>query len=323
MCFFEVGDGKGTLLQFDYDHPPKPPKPNTIWHLGKIVFNKTYWRHGAAGPHLAVVGATRAPRPAGARPAYNRDVNRLHRRARSRERPRLPPVLRPGPARRRRPRTGPPSSMPTVASTSTPPVGRSSSTSAMAGSEIAEAVADQLGRLAYAHGSAFTTEALERYAAEVGEHLPVDEPYLYPVSGGSEAIESALKLARGDAAGPRRGRPRAGLRALGQLPRQHARARWTCPGASRCAGRTRAGWAASVTCPRRTRTAGGLPGSRALAHGRRARGRAGRGDPRGGPADRRRVRRRADRGRHAGRRRAARTATGRRSPRSAGGTACC
>ena len=43
MCFFEVGDGKGTLLQFDYDHPPKPPKPGKIWHLGKIVFNKTYW----------------------------------------------------------------------------------------------------------------------------------------------------------------------------------------------------------------------------------------------------------------------------------------
>jgi sulfide:quinone oxidoreductase len=43
MCFFEIGDGKGTLLQFDYDHPPKPPKPNRFWHLGKIVFNKTYW----------------------------------------------------------------------------------------------------------------------------------------------------------------------------------------------------------------------------------------------------------------------------------------
>jgi sulfide:quinone oxidoreductase len=43
MCFFEIGDGKGTLLQFDYENPPKPPKPNRIWHLGKIVFNKTYW----------------------------------------------------------------------------------------------------------------------------------------------------------------------------------------------------------------------------------------------------------------------------------------
>ena len=43
MCFFEIGGGKGTLLRFDYDHPPKPPKPNRLWHLGKVVFNKTYW----------------------------------------------------------------------------------------------------------------------------------------------------------------------------------------------------------------------------------------------------------------------------------------
>jgi sulfide:quinone oxidoreductase len=43
MCFFEIGDDKGTLLQFDYDNPPQPPKPNRLWHLGKVVFNKTYW----------------------------------------------------------------------------------------------------------------------------------------------------------------------------------------------------------------------------------------------------------------------------------------
>jgi sulfide:quinone oxidoreductase len=43
MCFFEIGDGKGTLLQFDYEHPPRPPKPNQLWRLGKVVFNKTYW----------------------------------------------------------------------------------------------------------------------------------------------------------------------------------------------------------------------------------------------------------------------------------------
>jgi adenosylmethionine-8-amino-7-oxononanoate aminotransferase len=30
----------------------------------------------------------------------------------------------------------------------------------------------------------------------VGRHLPVDDPAIYPVSGGSEAIETALKLAR-------------------------------------------------------------------------------------------------------------------------------
>jgi sulfide:quinone oxidoreductase len=43
MCFFEIGDGKGTLLRFDYNHPPRPPRPNRIWHLGKVLFNKTYW----------------------------------------------------------------------------------------------------------------------------------------------------------------------------------------------------------------------------------------------------------------------------------------
>jgi adenosylmethionine-8-amino-7-oxononanoate aminotransferase len=62
--------------------------------------------------------------------------------------------------------------------------------------EIADAMAAQAGRLAYAHGSAFTTEPLEAYAAEVGPRLPIDDPAIYPVSGGSEAIESALKLAR-------------------------------------------------------------------------------------------------------------------------------
>ncbi len=62
--------------------------------------------------------------------------------------------------------------------------------------EIAAAMADQAGRLAYAHGSAFTNEPLERYAAAVGPHLPMDEPVIYPVSGGSEAVETALKLAR-------------------------------------------------------------------------------------------------------------------------------
>ncbi|HEV7605378.1 MAG TPA: aspartate aminotransferase family protein [Candidatus Limnocylindrales bacterium] len=62
--------------------------------------------------------------------------------------------------------------------------------------EIAAAMADQAGRLAYAHGSAFTTEPLEAYAREVAVHLPLDDPAIYPVSGGSEAIETALKLAR-------------------------------------------------------------------------------------------------------------------------------
>jgi hypothetical protein len=62
--------------------------------------------------------------------------------------------------------------------------------------EIAEAIADQVARVSYAHGSAFTNEPLERYAAELGPHLPLQDPAIYPVSGGSEAMETALKLAR-------------------------------------------------------------------------------------------------------------------------------
>ena len=62
--------------------------------------------------------------------------------------------------------------------------------------EIAEVMADQAARLAYVHGSAFTTEVLETYAAELGPRLPLDAPAIYPVSGGSEAMETAVKLAR-------------------------------------------------------------------------------------------------------------------------------
>jgi adenosylmethionine-8-amino-7-oxononanoate aminotransferase len=61
---------------------------------------------------------------------------------------------------------------------------------------IAHVLGEQSARLTYAHGSMFTTEPLEAYAAEIGPRLPVDEPAIYPVSGGSEAIETALKLAR-------------------------------------------------------------------------------------------------------------------------------
>ncbi len=62
--------------------------------------------------------------------------------------------------------------------------------------EVAAVMAAQAGRIAYAHGTAFTTEALEAYAADLATILPLDAPAVYPVSGGSEAIETALKMAR-------------------------------------------------------------------------------------------------------------------------------
>jgi adenosylmethionine-8-amino-7-oxononanoate aminotransferase len=61
---------------------------------------------------------------------------------------------------------------------------------------VIEALADQARRVAYAHGTAFTSEALEGYAAELAPLLPMEDPRIYPVSGGSEAVETALKLAR-------------------------------------------------------------------------------------------------------------------------------
>jgi adenosylmethionine-8-amino-7-oxononanoate aminotransferase len=54
----------------------------------------------------------------------------------------------------------------------------------------------QLRRTQYVHGTMFTTEAVESYADEVAGVLPVDDARIYPVSGGSEAVETALKMAR-------------------------------------------------------------------------------------------------------------------------------
>src|SRR5207245_5575708 len=50
---------------------------------------------------------------------------------------------------------------------------------------IAAAMSEQAGRIAYAHGTQFTTEPLERYAAEIAPLLPMDGAHIYPVSGGS------------------------------------------------------------------------------------------------------------------------------------------
>ena len=61
---------------------------------------------------------------------------------------------------------------------------------------VARVMAEQAGRVAYAHGTAFTSEPLERYAAALAPHLPLADAAIYPVSGGSEAMESALKLVR-------------------------------------------------------------------------------------------------------------------------------
>ncbi|MEX0833738.1 MAG: aspartate aminotransferase family protein [Actinomycetota bacterium] len=62
--------------------------------------------------------------------------------------------------------------------------------------EILKAMCEQADRLSYVHASAFTTEALEAYAEELAPVLPFESPFVYPVSGGSEAVETAFKMAR-------------------------------------------------------------------------------------------------------------------------------
>jgi len=61
---------------------------------------------------------------------------------------------------------------------------------------VTEAIKVQLERLAYAHTSFFTTDVAERLADHLIEHAPAGLSHVYFVSGGSEAIEAALKMAR-------------------------------------------------------------------------------------------------------------------------------
>ena len=61
---------------------------------------------------------------------------------------------------------------------------------------VIDAISEQLARTQYVHPTAFTTDAVEAYADEVAGILPIEDARLYPVSGGSEAVETALKMAR-------------------------------------------------------------------------------------------------------------------------------
>ena len=62
--------------------------------------------------------------------------------------------------------------------------------------EIAAAMARQAEQAAYVHGTQFTSDVLEEYARRLAPHVPIDGARLYLVSGGSEANETAVKMAR-------------------------------------------------------------------------------------------------------------------------------
>ena len=62
--------------------------------------------------------------------------------------------------------------------------------------DVLAAMRRQLDALAYAHTAFFTTEVAERLADRLIEDAPPGLSHVYLVSGGSEAIEAALKMAR-------------------------------------------------------------------------------------------------------------------------------
>jgi len=62
--------------------------------------------------------------------------------------------------------------------------------------EVTAAIKAQLDQLAYAHTSFFTSEPAEALADLLIEHAPKGLERVYLVSGGSEAVEAAIKLAR-------------------------------------------------------------------------------------------------------------------------------
>ncbi|GAB7549134.1 aspartate aminotransferase family protein [Cupriavidus sp. 8B] len=59
-----------------------------------------------------------------------------------------------------------------------------------------EAIKQQVDTIAYAHTSFFTTEVSETLADTLVQAAPGDLNHVYFVSGGSEAVEAALKIAR-------------------------------------------------------------------------------------------------------------------------------
>ena len=81
--------------------------------------------------------------------------------------------------------------------------------------DITRAIKDQLDKLAYAHTGFFTNEPQEALADHLAANAPSGLSRAYFVSGGSEAVEAALKLARQYAI------------QIGQPQRRHVISRWS------------------------------------------------------------------------------------------------
>ncbi len=62
--------------------------------------------------------------------------------------------------------------------------------------EIIKAIKSQVDKIAFAHTGFFTSESAESLAEKLVKNAPSDLEHVYLVSGGSEAVEASIKLAR-------------------------------------------------------------------------------------------------------------------------------
>ncbi len=62
--------------------------------------------------------------------------------------------------------------------------------------EVAEAVYEQMSLFCYVHGTAFTSQPVEALAERLSRHTPTPLNRFYFMTSGSEAVETAIKLAR-------------------------------------------------------------------------------------------------------------------------------
>jgi len=62
--------------------------------------------------------------------------------------------------------------------------------------EIFQKMMEQMVQVGYVHGTQFTTKSIEEYGEALGKILPKGLGKIYFLSGGSESIEAAIKLAR-------------------------------------------------------------------------------------------------------------------------------
>src|SRR5215210_700832 len=62
--------------------------------------------------------------------------------------------------------------------------------------EVAEAIAEQAAKMPFNAGNIFSNEPAIRLAADLAAITPGDLNYVHFMSGGSEAVEVALKMAR-------------------------------------------------------------------------------------------------------------------------------